>query len=864
MMSDCSGEQHPPDDWPMRGGPRREPLVVLVIPIAAGVYGSQQAWMSFHWAIALTIGCLVLSAIIRRRRFAGAGCGLLALAAFSAAYTHHCSTRFAPCDVATLATRSPTPLVIEGTRAGSVSYRRTDSRLPWSALPSPPRARFLLRVDRVRIGRRWRPACGKLLVEVKLKEQEGVTESDEFLRPMRLWGELGRFERAKNPGNHSSREYWRAYRVRARFSVASTESIRSIGPSHWGGVLPRGMIERARMAARLALRTYVPPDQQGLAVSIVLGDRGELEEVDQRAFRATGTAHLLAVSGMHVAVALAGWWWFLRVGWLPRRHVWWGTLAVAVCYALFTGGQPPVWRATLLLGAWLGAARLGRIVAGRQLLALVAILMWCWRPLSWTQGGVWLSFAAVGGLMWWSDVRRVSTQVEPLEQLLRDSAPRWRRVLDRCRKRVAEGIGASVAVVVVTAPLVWHLFHSIPLAGVLLSPVLAVVMAVALWTGLLSAATAWLMLPGPAGWCGMVCGASLQLAQRINQLVVQPFPALELPPPPDWFCSAYYVLFALLWIVCRRAFALRRGVALTATYFLVARLAVGSVESAEFEAVFFSVGHGTCVWVHTSDGRDWLYDAGTMGDPRQTTKQVARSLRFLGVRRLDGVFVSHADADHFNLVPHLAGHLPVTEVVVTPAIVASRSRQLDAWFDSLHRQGIRWRVTRQADQYRWPHLSVRVLNATPTRREWSDNETSLVLLLEQQAVQIVLPGDVEGKGLEMVWPQLTTKIDRPLFLLMAPHHGSRHSLPGRWLADFSPRHIVVSGSRRSADASCRRWRVGGRAQVWHTARGAVRVRCVGGTWRVEQWDGGEWKGSDRRVGESIGRSESVSLARVAE
>ena len=88
--------------------------------------------------------------------------------------------------------------------------------------------------------------------------------------------------------------------------------------------------------------------------------------------------------------------------------------------------------------------------------------------------------------------------------------------------------------------------------------------------------------------------------------------------------------------------------------------------SDELRCTFLAVGHGGCTVIETPDGRVLLYDAGAISGPDITRRLVAPFLWSRGIRRIDEVFLSHADLDHFNGLPALLDRFAVGQVTMTP------------------------------------------------------------------------------------------------------------------------------------------------------------------------------------------------------
>ena len=84
------------------------------------------------------------------------------------------------------------------------------------------------------------------------------------------------------------------------------------------------------------------------------------------------------------------------------------------------------------------------------------------------------------------------------------------------------------------------------------------------------------------------------------------------------------------------------------------------------EAEFLAVGHGLAVLIQTPDGQTFLYDCGRLGDPTVGRRIIAPALWARGVSRIDTVFLSHADQDHYDGLPDLLDRFPIGEVRIPP------------------------------------------------------------------------------------------------------------------------------------------------------------------------------------------------------
>src|SRR5262249_14769781 len=123
-----------------------------------------------------------------------------------------------------------------------------------------------------------------------------------------------------------------------------------------------------------------------------------------------------------------------------------------------------------------------------------------------------------------------------------------------------------------------------------------------------------------------------------------------------------------------------------------------STPADEFRCTFLAVGHGGCTVMETPDGRVLLYDAGALGGPDVTRRQIAPYLWNRGIRRIDEIFLSHADLDHFNGLPALLDRFAVGQVTCTPTFSEKATPGVQFTVETLKRRGIPVRIVRAGDR----------------------------------------------------------------------------------------------------------------------------------------------------------------------
>lgn len=529
--------------------------------------------------------------------------------------------------------------------------------------------------------------------------------------------------------------------------------------------------------------------QRGLIAALALGDRRELDADTRQLLRRTGTAHLLAVSGLHIGLAAALFYMLgarlaqgllLPLRWRPAP-IWGAGCALfgAACYASMAGLSLPTRRALIMVATLMLALlmrRRLRLSAGYCLALFIVLAL---EPLATFGAGFWLSFAAAGALTLAFGGERDRIDAEDAPPGLRRAAARrataWLRNLLLAQVVVTLALLAPLGYffgeVPLTSPLAnlfaipWVGFAVVPtaLGGVFLSPLSESVAAASL----------------------NLCAEALRLLFATLRFLDQ----LPLPPwrPPPWnvlsmFCAASGVIIWLAASGRRRHWALLLLAPLLAPNFT----ARGGADSALRLSVF-DVGQGTSVLARTPS-HALLYDVGPrLGRIDAARLAVLPALRRLGARRLDRLVLSHGDADH-------AGGLLSLLEETTPDFLMRPDSPGAA--DLFAAPGGRAAHCEAGQTWRWQGVDFEVLHPPAGVAQRNENNHSCVLLIRAAGMSVLLPGDIEADVEQALLPRLRAALEgRRLDVLLVAHHGSATSSSAPWVQALRPRYAVYSAGR---------------------------------------------------------------------
>lgn len=498
---------------------------------------------------------------------------------------------------------------------------------------------------------------------------------------------------------------------------------------------------RQWLSDRVAEQVSVSPAGRAILPALVVGDRSRLSSELWQQFQITGGAHLLAISGLHIAI-VAGWFWWLG-RWLLgpvlqrffpvlsvftlQQLAWGPALMAALGYAALAGFSLPTVRAVIMLAVVAGAQCTRVAVPLWKSLGVALLLVLLLFPLSALSESLWLSFGAVAAIA----MLVTSHDARKLLILL------------------------PVVMALVSAILFQQWSVSAPLANLLLIPLYTcVVVPLALLGSLLQ--QGWL-LEGAATGTELSVWLMASLASWTGHW--------RLPLPT--VTSGVFALLALILLLIPALPFPRRLVPLLLLPWLCQR--PDPLPDGEWQLVAFDVGQGLALAVRTREHL-LIYDTGPSWPGDSMARRII--LPWLARRGLtpDRIIISHGDNDHAGGMKVLAGMAPVLsgEPERVPGSEACRAGQQWDW------DGVTFTLL-------WPGPEV-----------VSGNESSCVLQVSGVGSSLLIPGDI-GKQSEY---RMLGSLPRADFLVVA-HHGSNSSTSAALLRQVQPAYALVSAGYRN-------------------------------------------------------------------
>ncbi len=636
--------------------------------------------------------------------------------------------------------------------------------------------------------------------------EEGVPEPEIGSRVI-LKGTLKNFQQPTNPGQFNAPFYYQILRISFRLDQAEIQV-----KSDKFYKIAEGLYQLRRKAGS-KMDVLLPEQEASVMKTMLLGEKGILDEEIKGLYQRNGIAHILAISGLHISMIGMGLYQLLRKAGLKIKPGAVLASVVILLYGMMTGFAVSAIRAIIMFLLQMLAQILGRTYDRITALAIAAVLVLVEQPLYLFHSGFQFSFLCVLGI----------SMILP--------------VLGNVRKgrKLLEGI----ALMAVTLPIYLGVFYQIPVYSMFLNFIVLPMMSILMGAGIVMTLVAflWTGLGIPAAW--LITGI-LMVYEKLA-LFTEQLPHHYWTPgcPAKWQLAVYVAVLIVIagWGRTKRKAVLyqkdcihRRGSCWKgivqedlpchggkwiSTYGIPVGICWGLILLGaviltwrfrpELQVTFLDVGQGDCIFLQTEDGTSYLTDGGSSSVSKVGKYRMIPFLKYKGASQLKAVFVSHADSDHCNGIAELLGQAELEGIRVENLVLPDlsdecRSEGYEELVDLAGQNGIAVQYLHEGQQFQDSELFFQCLHPSKGYQAEDLNETSMVLLVTYREFSMLLTGDVQGAGEEhltqelKVWkePELTEHAETELTILKVAHHGSKNSTSEEFLKAANPKLAIIS------------------------------------------------------------------------
>jgi len=829
-MTDRFSHSHPRPTPPVMGS---APLFPVALGVVVGVVIDHHAASALFVYPAILLSATVATLVLRSRLFIAIG--IVMASGAVGGLLHASSQRVLPRNSIERLTDNGAQIVrVRGEVCTEPRLHKNDDRAfaRWGFRGD--RTSFVMEAVSVEGTNGPVPVSGRVQVFVR----EAVLDLADGER-IELTGWLYPLRPPRNPGAFDWASYQRRQGIVASMTVNHRRAIQRLGFSDKEGM--GGVLRAFRASARHWLISDLAAsaeEERGLLEAMVIGQRSRLDRRLNDVFINAGCVHFLAVSGIHLVIVML----IARVGCvlvstlmilsggagLRRVTQTWVLLIAVVLYVLLAEPRPSILRAGIIAVVCCVARLLGREGARLNWISFAVIILALIDPGMVFDVGYQLSTVAVLGVSFLAPALRTSIEAlrhpfsetslntaEPLTLGLpvRGLDLGWRRFAGTMWRTIFVALAAWLATVPIVAFYFGQIHPWAPMNSLLILPLVMVVMALGfaklLVAPLLPAIGMWLSSP--------LDTANKSLIWCVNRLGHLPSANVEVTAPPVWVILSFYAVLIAFVLYGQRVhpFRLARvvhdpratttaprrasGWVLVAATMLV--LITGAAWRRPHRAAdrmvvtVLSVGAGSAAVIELPEGQTILFDAGSLTQPNVGRRVIVPFLKSRGIQRVDRIYVSHANLDHFNGVPGVVEQIDTGLVIVNTYFkrqsgARSAGRRLLAVLrkagyevEILDLTVTTWHYGGATFELMWPPVK--------DMTNLQANDTSTVLRISYEGHSILLTGDIED------YPQvsLIDRGDLHADVLVLPHHGGVTSSTAAFL-DAVDADVLIRSSHQ--------------------------------------------------------------------
>ena len=615
-------------------------------------------------------------------------------------------------------------------------------------------------------------------------------EKDGYKEPalgaaVRLEGKAYGFAQAGNPGEFDMQNYYRIQKLSFRLEHGR---IRASGGRIW---YVREGLYRLKQHFADVLENVFPSKEASLMKAMLLGEKNGLDEKTKELYQKSSIIHILSISGLHISMIGMGLYRCLRKAGLKLRLAGMASIVAVFCYGGMTGMGMSSVRAIIMFLFRILADMAGRTYDMATALALAAALLLAEQPAYIEHSGFLFSFGAVASLGVLVPVLQEGKC--PVTGTGKERTGIGKLAVWKLKQALISGAAVTMG----TLPVHLWFHFQFPVYSVLLNLAVIPLMAMVMGTGLFCMILGGIF-PGIAKGAALMPRIILWFYEKCCLFGEKiPYGVWVSGRPEGWQAGGYLFLLILLVVYVYKTE--KKPPFFWKCQWIFAALCILLLKTENgFQVTMLDVGQGECIHIRSGEGRNYLIDGGSSTKGKVMEYQILPYLKFMGISRLEAVFVTHSDSDHCGGILRLLEEYPRQSLAIGSLILPDIGRgSADEPYREIERlareKGIRVQYMSRGQRITDGDMRLTCMHPYAGYETEEKNEYSLVLLLSYREFTGLFTGDAEGVGEDMAWEYMKESGNADeITMLKVAHHGSAYSTGTEMLETLLPRLAWIS------------------------------------------------------------------------
>ncbi|MBP3620403.1 MAG: ComEC/Rec2 family competence protein [Lachnospiraceae bacterium] len=544
----------------------------------------------------------------------------------------------------------------------------------------------------------------------------------------------------------------------------------------------------------LVEKIYAIADEKtaGFMTSLLLGDKTYLDEEISLLFSMSGISHILVISGLHISF-IGGLIYKLLNGIGVKKGIGaLSTIMIILLYGNMTGAGYATLRAVIMLIISIIGERLSRDYDMLTAMSFALLLMLLRNPFSILDGGMILSFFAIGGVALGNYLKKSLFGVTKLKKMKKKKPIKYFFV---------STFLMSASVNIMLTPVIANLYYGIPLYSVLLNICIVPFMGVVVGIGILGLALSYI---SPIwGWLVYIPIKYILKIMIILCRMVTKLPYYYINTGKVHIASVliYYIgIFVIMVLINSKVQRRLRDRLYEKKHICYSRkkwcviitlsIAIWMVfvdvvlvfthkSNQEYGATFLDVGQGDGILIKTKEGLNVVIDGGSTSNASLGEYVICPALKYMNMARVDYWFISHCDEDHISGLVYVLEKGTLSGIKVENIVIGNvfLDDNNEVYIMQLaKKQGINLIIMNQGDYIVHGNTKISCLAPDDNYPYKDKNQASMGLSFESPYFNILFTGDMDKEGLEHMLTLNQGVLPARYDVIKVPHHGSRYSL----------------------------------------------------------------------------------------